>query len=393
MRGRTLGHRKEFMTGLLLGIMIIALSVMLTHPLPGERYGAPSTSLAQVTEVVPPQSLPQETIARSESRAPQAEGTSPSETRPVFPREQAPQRVSTLAVAECCGPFVWAGRDWLLVYDEQPYPGAWLVNVVSGERRWIAAWFGLPAGDIIAVRNPHSRRTELYSWDGSVEASIDTGESLALLDPTGRWAVWSVVEEQTVPSSAVSRVARLFVLDRWTGETRTLGRLRVSALAWTSDGSRLLLIGSLPDGSRLGVWRVTPAEGAVDLIVPGHFFTNLQVIPGTHTALVTRVLSGDPEEDGVWLIEVDRGTARRAPFVLQYRAAREFIWVLELGKERDRVFGYRWPDLEICVQHELGGHVLGDVWEIEPDSSWIAYWREEDRRVIVEVLEACSSHR
>jgi hypothetical protein len=55
-----------------------------------------------------------------------------------------------------------------------------------------------------------------------VVASIDTGESLALLDRTGRWAVWSVVEEQTVPSSAVSRVARLFVLDRWTGETRTL---------------------------------------------------------------------------------------------------------------------------------------------------------------------------
>ncbi len=58
MRGRTFGHRKEFMTGLLLGLMIIALSVMLIRPLPGERYGAPSTSLDQVTEVVPPQSPP-----------------------------------------------------------------------------------------------------------------------------------------------------------------------------------------------------------------------------------------------------------------------------------------------------------------------------------------------
>ncbi len=201
LRGRTFGHRKEFLTGLSLGMVIISLNVMLARPLLGERFGASSISLDLVAMVVSPQSPSlRGRIPRSESRPFQGEGTSPSESRSVLPRELALQWVSTVAVAERCGLFVWVGRDWLLVDAAQRGAGTWLVNVVSGERRRIAAWFGLAVKDIIAVRNPHRRRTELYSWDDTLWASIDTRQFPALPDPTGRRAVWRVVEEQTEPS-------------------------------------------------------------------------------------------------------------------------------------------------------------------------------------------------
>ena len=42
----------------------------------------------------------------------------------------------------------------------------------------------------------------------------------------------------------------------------------------------------------------------MDLVVAVHLITKLQVIPSARTALVTRILSGSPEKDGVWSIEV-----------------------------------------------------------------------------------------
>ena len=169
--------------GLLMGMVSISFSVILARPAPGGRYAAPKPSLDRVTEAVftVVAAAPRE---NSEIRVitPQGDKTPPSDAWSGLSREPAPQRVSTLVVVQCRGLFVWAGHDCLGVHGGQPCPGTWLVNVVSDERRWIAAWFGLSAGDIIVVRNLHSRRTELYSWNDRLQTRIDTGHSRVLPD-------------------------------------------------------------------------------------------------------------------------------------------------------------------------------------------------------------------
>jgi len=113
------------------------------------------------------------------------------------------------------------------------------------------------------------------------------------------------------------------------------------------------------------------------------------VFPETRTALVTRVLCGSPDNDRVWLVEVDQGVVRHAPFVLPYRAVRGCVWVFELGKERDRVVGYRWPDLELSLQYEIGDMCseMRGRWNRKVPGS------PAGEKRIVAMLELCRSHR
>ncbi|MFN3336795.1 MAG: hypothetical protein ACK42I_04755, partial [Thermomicrobium sp.] len=208
--------------------------------------------------------------------------TSPTiQPTPAHPRE--------IFAAACCGVFAWAGVDWLLVYDVEPRPGGWLVNVVSGERRWIAPRFGVPGPDVIAVPDAMSGQTTLFSWDGSSDGTIANGGAVSYPDATGRWIAWSVAEENAVPSSAVNRLSRVIVFDRASGETRLVGRLRVSALAWSGAGSELLVVGETPDASQAGLWVWTPPSSGLRLVQEGRFFVNLRPVPGGRSALITRV--------------------------------------------------------------------------------------------------------
>ncbi len=397
MSGRTPGHGKRVLWRYFLPILAATLfGVLVSCRFQGIGPAAHPTALYSAT------ALPSSTPASLDGMVSTPTPTSRREllTRTV-PEEAlgdwtasptvqpTAEDHSKIVAAECCGVFAWAGVDWLLVYDVEPRPGGWLVNVVSGERRWIAPRFGVPGADVIAVPDPISGRTTLFRWDGSSGGTIENGGAIVYPDATGRWIAWSVAEEYAVPSSAVSRISRVMVLDRASGEMHFVGRLRVSALAWSGVGSELLVVGETPEDSQAGLWVATPPSSGLHLVKEGRFFVNLRPVPGTRSVLVTQVLSGEPKDDGVWLIDLDRGALQHLPIETNYRVAQKSVWVLQWGEEHDRLIGYSLPDLEVCASAELGDQVLSDVWEIAPDGRWVAYWRTSDQRVVVEPLPGC----
>lgn len=397
MSGRTPGHGEVVLWRYFFAILAaIVFEVLVSCRFPGIGPAAQPTAVYSATALSSTTTSSLTAIVSTPTAARRRELPTPTVQQEVFgdwitsPTAQStPADRSEIVAAACCGVFAWAGVDWLLVYDVEPRPGGWLVNVVSGERRWIAPRFGVPGADVIAVPDPISGRTTLFRWDGSSGGTIENGGAIVYPDATGRWLAWSVPEESSVPSSAVSRIARVMVLDRASGETYFVGRLRVSALAWSGAGSELLVVGETPEDSQGGLWVSTPPSSGLHLVKKGRFFVNLRPVPGTRSVLVTHVLSDERTDDGVWLIDLDTGTSKHLPIETNYRVAQKSVWVLQWGKEHDRLIGYSLPDLEVCVSAELGDQVLSDTWEITPDGRWIAYWRLRDQRVVVEPLSDC----
>ncbi len=387
MTGSTCGHRPER------SVRLIALWTILLLVVVNCRASWPGVS-PSVPMIATFPSVPTETpTAVVETSVPSG---SPVEATPVpvlTPAREAPTKAlpSSFVAATCCGLFAWAGPDWLLVYDQVPRLGAWLVNVVSGERRWIASRFGTPGGGLIAVPDPIAQRTEIFDWNGRQLQEVDNGGSWTSLDPTGRWLVWLRRRPEKVPSSAVSPVSEIWLLDRVSGALQHVGSLRVTSLMWLGDGSGLALLATTDDDLQTGLWVVRPPWERLELVWAGRFFSHLEVLPEQAGIIVTRVLSGDAGLDGVWYIDLKRGTKKRLELSSRYRTTRDAIIELQYASARDRLV--RWDVLggQLECVSELQWHVQADRWDVSPDGAWVAYWAAETQQVVVERLPSCSS--
>jgi len=339
---------------------------------------APDTGSFATSSPSPVQRVPT-TVTNPSAPAGQVtpEGTASSPPRPFV-------------AASCCGLFSWAAPDWLLVYDRVPQAGAWLLNVVSGERRWLGAWFGVAAGDRVALVDPERGVTTILDWDGQVLGEVETGRALAVLSPDGRFLAWLQMNEERLPSSFLARIGTLVVLDTTTQRSYRLGEMRVTSLTWTGDSQRLLVLGESTDGSRAGVWVAEPPWTALRPILSGRFFVDLRVVPKSSSFLVTRVLSGVPNEDGVWLVDAATEHAQHVPIAPGYRASAGTIWELDNEGAARRLRAYRLETLHLCAATDLAEPVLADTWEVSPDGHWVAYWAASSQEVRVEKLPACS---
>ncbi|MDW8058945.1 MAG: hypothetical protein RMK01_02615 [Thermomicrobium sp.] len=275
-----------------------------------------------------------------------------------------------------------------MVYDRAPEVGTSLVNVATGERRWIARWFGTPAGDRIAVFDPLAAATRIVDWYGRVEAELATGAGAVASSPDGRRLAWLEVADERLPSSAIGRLATVVVYDTVEQRTYRLGQLRVGAVAWSGDGAHLVLIAETADGAQAGIWAAEAPWTQFRWIASGRFFVNLQPVPYSTEVVVTRVLSGEATQDGVWLIDAVDGTARALAIAPSYRVADGTIVVLD-DPERALLQVYRLDDLRPCGSTHLTEPVAVDTWDVAPDGQWIAYWSAASQRVLVERLPTC----
>jgi len=375
-------------------VAVLVIGLACRSPRAGVGTGVSPTSKESV------EPLPEPTIIRAVTPVPAAaRGTSrqaltltPMATASPASTPTVPVPTSLVA-ASCCGLITWVGSERLLVYDLLPEPGAWLVDVATGKRRKLAPWFGVSNSDCIAVTDPFEGVTTLFDSEGSVIDTVHTGRTMVALAPGCRFLAWLESENEQLPSSFIARLADIVVFDRATRHVYRPGQLRVSSLAWTGDGSQLLLLGEAADGTRAGIWRSVAPWTTLEVVVEGRFFANLQPVWGRSDFLVTRVLSPTPIDDGVWLIDPETGERRKIPIETTYRVTAGSICILRNEASLATVYAYRADDLQLLSVTHLAEPVLGDTWSVSPDGRWVAYWGATTRRIIVEPLASIQAER
>lgn len=298
-----------------------------------------------------------------------------------------------LEVASCCGLLAWVDGDRLLVYDTpgDSSPGAWLVHLPDGQRRFFSPRFGLPSlAGVVAVPEPVNRQTAVLDLEGNVVSVLPNGGTLTWPSPDGRRVAWLERLPVRTPSSSVNRVMRLWVADLASGERRSLLELQAAGLTWLPDSRRLLLGARTPQGERPGIWMIDVDSGEVDVVVEGTFLYNVRLSPDGRRIGYVRALSGDPAQDGMWILDLESRATWRLPLAAGFRWAGsgEAFWVLVPGSGEQ-------PDALVLVGARTGavvralslpGQVLNSVWEISPDGRWVAFWRLQDQHVVAVAL-------
>lgn len=241
-----------------------------------------------------------------------------------------------LEVASCCGLLAWVDGDRLLVYDAPAdgSPGAWLVHLPDGQRRFLSPRFGLPSrAGFVAVPEPVNRQTTVLDLKGNVVGVLPNGGALSWLSPDGKRVAWLERLPVRTPSSSVNRVMRLWVSDLASGERRPLLELQTASLTWLPDSRRLLVGARSPQGERPGIWLIDVDSGEVDIVVEGTFLYNVRLSPDGRRIGYVRALSGDPDQDGLWILDLESGATWRLPLDAGFRwsGSGDAIWLLRPG--------------------------------------------------------------
>lgn len=353
----------------------------------------PSASI--VTRTVEPTS----TLSTSERAI--APTTTPFSTQPAATpaiTTAVPTPTQSLAVGRvsgCCGTFSWIDSDHVLVFDNpaQGQSGAWAVDVKTGTRQFVSAGFGLPSSSgLVAVPNKTSGKTAIRRLDGSLVATINNGGVLTWISPNGLRVAWLEDLGATSISSLVPRTVKLWSANIDGTNTKSLLEFDAAAIVWLPDNRHVVALARAPGGGAAGIWSVDTTDGTNAVVVRGTFLQSLRLSPdGTRMAYL-ETFSGTATDDGVWVSNVD-GSNRihlQETGAFRWASRSTALWFLNLAPLNggdDELIEVDIATAKKVSQINLGGRVLNDEWEVNPDGDVVAYWSEKDQSVMVKSLK------
>lgn len=330
--------------------------------------------------------LPTPTPSPSPSPTP----TTPPTPTPTPSPTPVPEPRAVTA-AGCCGLFAWIDSSTLLVFDAPPDQpaGAWVVDTVQGGSHLLGPRFGLPGSSgNIAVPDRAEGMTRVVDAQGTVLGTITNGGAPTWLSPDGQRVAWLERLPVRTPSSSLSRQVRLWTASVDGSGARAVLDLGTSGIAWLGDGHRVIAAARATDGGSPGIWVIDVDAGTFRVLVDATFVQAVRVSPdGTRVAYLM-TFTGDPDQDGLWVAEIDGPCRWRLPGWGPYRWGGDSrsLWRLELatdGAGSDHLVAVDVETGQELARVELRGRVLNDTWEVSPDGSRVAYWRESDRQVVV----------
>lgn len=297
-------------------------------------------------------------------------------------------------VAQCCGVFSWIDAQRLLVFDtaEQDKAGAWVVDVATGSRQFVASNFGMPSSSsLIAVSDRTAGHTEIRRIDGSIVSTINNGGVLTWIAPDEKQVAWleEIGVEQT--SSLVPRTVRLWSSGIDGSNPKSLLEFRASALQWLPDSQHVIGLGRTPDGERPGIWVVDTKTGMNGVVVERPFLQALRLSPDGSRMAYLETFSGSSSQDGVWVANTN-GTDRvhlGETGSFRWAGDASHLWFLDLAPRdggNDTLVRIDVADDAVVERVDLGARVLNDQWDVSPDGSAVAYWSEADQTVMVMAL-------
>jgi hypothetical protein len=384
------------------GILIVLASLTIAACSVVERVEptpAPTSTETSFTLTPPPIPTPEPTPTATPTVIPERTATPTPEStatpEPTPTAEPEPPVRTTVTETPCCGLFEWITDNELIVYEDPPDGdrGSYVVDVSSGDRRWLSDGYGLPSpGGIIAIVLGSADQVRAIDRSGAERRIFDSPSNVAWPSPDGsRVALLERLPVRT-PSSTVDRSVELRIADIESGAIETVLQLQTADVQWLPDNRHVLVSARTLDMGQAGIWLIDTVTGSYDILFEELFLRAARLSPDGDSVAFMRTFNEDPAQNGVWVMDLESRDMHRVFESGSFRwdPDGDHIWRLDMSQDRaasdslllhDAISG----DVERAVQ--LEGRVLNDVWSISPGRTYVAYWRLEDDLVAVESLD------
>lgn len=312
----------------------------------------------------------------------------PTRTPPVAPRPtREASRAVKLTPDGCCAAPQWRPDGSGIVFSAAAGPdaaqrGAWVVPRDGGAPRPLSPHYGAFSPDGALVAYPDGALTRIARLDGTPVGAVDSGGRRVYFAPIGDRVAW-LMPAPDVPQvhPALDPPSRVAVANVHGGELRVLPPVvRAETLQWFPDGQRVLVSGRDAAGERPGLLIVDTTTGGVARLVDGAFLENVLLAPDGQAVVYTATLRPVPEENGIWLVNVDGSGRRRLDFSGGYRWAPDGQALLYVPapspRPTDELWRYRLAGdaREPLVGAAQARFVIAqNEWEIAPDGAAIVY--------------------
>jgi hypothetical protein len=345
-----------------------------------------SCLFSQTVSPAPSSTPTVQTAAGPTSTRPNSPATVDVPPAPVATAASAPATPIRLTSDGCCVLPFW-GPDSAAVYAlNRPASGVLgiyafdleggppsLVQSGAVEFSPDLAWTASREGGVVSVRESGTDQSWRVPSDGR----------MIHFSPRSDWVAWQI------QSSNVAYLDRR----RWTLELGSLASHEVSSplsgigggfVGWGPDEKTLLFSGRQVADGPAGLWRSSLTGQDAELLFPSERLRSPLVSPNGGWVALTVAFSGDPSQDGLWVVSTQTGVAFKAPFFGAYRWRSEgslLVIPLEAGRAPARLLDVD-AETEQTVTLPLGQGALADIanntWEISPDGRWLVYLSAAD---------------
>jgi Tol biopolymer transport system component len=377
-----LGRRARFAVWLL--GLVVSIAACATGP------SAPVTSQPPTAPALSPTQAPTD----EPTRTPIAVSTATLEPTPtVAPTAKptaTPVRAPTLrqlTQGRCCTQPFWTADSRQVMFIDKPDAssptGFYVVDVdavtppkLFGEHITFFSSDMQYAISYDAVNSTIERLSDGQKWQ------IHNGGRSVLLSPNHSRVVWN---ESGQNGPIETRLTTVMIANLDGSDQHTLlSALRAGVSAWLDD-DRLLMTARPNRGSQavtLSVYSLSEGTGRV-LATSEHLRSVLPAPDGTWIAY-TIVFDKDPEQNGLWLVRTDGGTARKLDFwgSFQWRDDHRIVYVPLTSDSTNHAF-YEYS-AQTGVQRRLTGpadpsfKIANGDWVVSPDGSKIVFLESKD---------------
>jgi hypothetical protein len=314
----------------------------------------------------------------------------PPDTQTPTPSPTPAPVLRRLTEPGCCVQPAWSPDGSEIWYIDRPSDaepgGLWAVPAEGGQPRFVTDRLGLVSPDGRLRAYPEAGRTIIETEDGTRWVAPSGGRAV-LFSPDSTRIAW---QEASSTINFDRRQVELWVANSDGSEPRQLITLPGGGLVdWMPDGQRLLISGRDP-GDRESFYAVyDPAQGAYTLLFEAPTLRGALLSPAGGWLAYQVTFSGDPAQDGIWVLPLAGGDPRRLEVYGAYRWRDDdtlLVLPLEPGAGGQRV---------LAVEAATGAmraltdpavtplRIAGGDWALAPDGRRIVFVSADDRAIWV----------
>ncbi|MEW5870431.1 MAG: hypothetical protein AB1894_14240 [Chloroflexota bacterium] len=320
---------------------------------------------------------------------------------PATPEPATPALMSTptnapslrqLTRGGCCVQPFWSPDGAQVLFLDRPAPeapvGLWGVDVTGGEPRLVTDKLGLYSTDMRLRAFLQSGRTTVERLSDGVRWTIPNNGRMPYFSPDGEWLAWNAGESGP-PDDTARRQVWVSRVDGSQAQ-RLIDLTGGSMQAWLPDGRLLVSQRMQSPASGQALFALAlQGENAGELVelARGQRLRAITISPqGSWLAYVV-AFSGDPAQDGLWLLHLSSGERRRLDLFGSFRwrdDQRLLLVPLDLSQPPHRLLQIEAASgqvIDLTDPALTSFKIANGDWSVSPDGRRLVFVSAQDQNI------------
>ena len=358
----------------------------------GEGTASPPPGASAEVAAATSQSPTTAAASATTSPAPLTATRTPTDTHTPPPSATPAPVLRQITTGGCCVQPAWSPDGSEIWYIDRPSAtdpsGLWAVPAEGGAARFVTDRLGIRSADGQLIAYPEAGQTYIERLGGERWAVANGGRAISF-SPDGTRIAWQQA------SSTVNfdrRQVALWVANLDGSEARQVLTLTGGGLVdWLPDGQRWLVSGR-DEGDRQDFYAVYDlAQDSLTVVVEAAELRGGLLSPDGGWLAYQVTFTGDADDDGLWIMPLAGGEARRLEYYGAYRwRDNDELLVIPLdGAATQRLVSVRAESGEARALTDPSVtpvRIAGGDWALAPDGRRIVFVSAEDHNVWIAEL-------